>query len=111
MKYRPFPEPISLSVVGFGCWAIGKDYWGDDVDDQTSKAAVHRALDLGVNWFDTAPIYGHGHADRVLVDALAGRSEKSIIATKVGVAIKGDHAQACSPRTTSAPISRPRSSD
>jgi aryl-alcohol dehydrogenase-like predicted oxidoreductase len=86
MKTRRLPgTDLDLSVVGFGCWAIGKTWWGDDVDDATSIAAVRRALDLGVNWFDTAPIYGWGHADETLVAGLGERKRDVVIATKVGV--------------------------
>ena len=91
MKTRRLPgTDLDLSVVGFGCWAIGKTWWGDDVHDATSIAAVRRALDLGVNWFDTAPIYGWGHADETLVAGLGDRKREVVIATKVGVARGAD---------------------
>ncbi|MEZ4428379.1 MAG: aldo/keto reductase [Nannocystaceae bacterium] len=86
MKYRTLPgTDLQLSAVGFGCWAIGKRWWGDGIDDDESIAAVHAALDHGINWFDTAPLYGHGHADELLVRALGPRRKDVIIATKVGV--------------------------
>ncbi|MEC8192143.1 MAG: aldo/keto reductase [Myxococcota bacterium] len=86
---------LEISVVGFGCWAIGKTYWGDDVDDGSSKAAIRAAIDVGINWFDTAPLYGEGHADRVLVDALGPDRHKVVIASKVGVRFgsNGEHAR------------------
>jgi aryl-alcohol dehydrogenase-like predicted oxidoreductase len=96
MKYRQVPHTdMKLSVVGFGCWAVGGRWWGDDVRDETSIAAIHKALDLGINWFDTAPLYGHGHADEVLVRALGPRLKDVIVATKVGVRWDGEgmHAQ------------------
>jgi len=94
MKYRRLPgTDLELSVVGFGCWAIGGLWWGDDVEDEASKRAVRAALDVGINWFDTAPLYGHGRADRVLVEALGDRVGEAVIATKVGVRIDGEHAQ------------------
>ena len=96
MHQRIIPgTDISLSVVGFGCWAMGKQYWGDDVDDDVSVQAVHAALDEGINWFDTAPLYGEGHADSILVQALGTRKQDVVIATKVGVRLGGDdgHAQ------------------
>jgi len=80
---------LELSVIGMGCWAIGKTYWWDDVEDATSVEAVHAALDAGINWFDTAPLYGEGHADEVLREALSGCSEQPVIATKVGVMFQG----------------------
>lgn len=85
MKTRRLPHTdLDLSIVGFGCWAVGKTWWGDDVEDATSVQAIRRALDLGVNWFDTAPIYGWGHADEVLVAGLGDRKRDVVIATKVG---------------------------
>ena len=95
MKKRRLPgTDIDLSVVGFGCWAMGKTYWGDDVDDDTSRAAVREALNCGINWFDTAPLYGEGHADTVLVSALGPDKHHVHIATKVGVRFggEGEHA-------------------
>jgi len=96
MKYRTLPHTdLQLSAIGFGCWAIGGKWWGDDVDDRQSIAAIHAALDHGINWFDTAPLYGHGHADELLVEALGSRRHELVIATKVGVRyqnLTGDHA-------------------
>lgn len=86
MLYRTLPRTdLQLSAIGLGCWAIGGKWWGDDVDDDSSIAAIHAALEHGVNWFDTAPLYGYGHADEVLVRALGSKRHDVIIATKVGV--------------------------
>ncbi|HEY3750579.1 MAG TPA: aldo/keto reductase [Pseudonocardiaceae bacterium] len=82
---------IEVSAVGFGCWAIGGPFsaggkpagWGA-VDDDESIAAVHRALELGVTFFDTADVYGTGHSERLLGQALAGRRDDVVIATKFG---------------------------
>ena len=96
MKYRLIPNTdLNLSVVGFGCWAAGGKWWGKDIRDEDSKAAISAAVDVGINWFDTAPLYGHGHADKVLVDALGPKRHDLVIATKVGVRWdgKGQHAQ------------------
>jgi aryl-alcohol dehydrogenase-like predicted oxidoreductase len=96
MKYRTLPRTdLQLSAIGFGCWAIGGKWWGDDVDDTRSIAAIHAALDHGINWFDTAPLYGHGHAEELLAQALGSRRHDVIIASKVGVRWRhqiGDHA-------------------
>ena len=100
MEQRVLPgTDLSLSVLGFGCWAMGGLWWGDDVRDEDSTAAVDAALDAGVNWFDTAPLYGHGHADYVLVRALGPRLRDVIIATKVGVRWDGEGAHARSDLT------------
>lgn len=91
MRTRRLPNTdLDLSVIGMGCWAMGGLWWGDDVTDVRSFAAVEKALESGINWFDTAPLYGHGRADEVLVRALGARKHDVIIATKVGVRWDGD---------------------
>ncbi|MGB7836801.1 MAG: aldo/keto reductase [Terrimicrobiaceae bacterium] len=80
---------IQVSALGMGCWAIGGPSWAGEtpvgwgkVDDEESIGAVHRALELGVNFFDTADVYGAGHSERVLARALVGRRQQVVIATK-----------------------------
>ncbi len=82
---------IEVSAMGLGCWAIGGPFWRGDtpvgwgeVDDDESVRAIHRALDLGVTFFDTADVYGAGHSERVLARALKGLREGVVIATKFG---------------------------
>ncbi len=76
---------LELSVIGFGAWAIGGgDYafgWGPQ-DDQDSIRAIHKALDMGVNWIDTAPVYGLGRSEEVVGKAVKGIRNELIIATK-----------------------------
>lgn len=82
---------IEVSAIGFGAWAIGGPFsaggqpvgWGA-VDDDESVAAIHRSLDLGVTFFDTADVYGTGHSEQVLRRALDGRRDEVVIATKFG---------------------------
>jgi aryl-alcohol dehydrogenase-like predicted oxidoreductase len=82
---------IEVSALGLGCWAIGGLAWREEtpvgwgeVDDNESIRAIHRALDLGVNFFDTADVYGAGHSERVVARALAGKRQQVVIATKFG---------------------------
>jgi len=83
MKYRELGRTgWKVSEISFGAWAIG-GFWGD-VDDRESLAALHRAVDLGVNFFDTADVYGDGRSERLLAQLKRERSEKIIIATKAG---------------------------
>lgn len=73
---------IPVSALGVGCWAMGGRGWGGGADDAESIRGLHRALEMGVNFFDTADVYGFGHSERVLGQALAGRREQVVIATK-----------------------------
>jgi len=84
MKYRELGKTgYTVSEVSFGAWAIG-DAWGD-VNDDESIAALHRAVDLGVNFFDTADVYGDGRSERLLAKLKRDRAgEEIIIATKAG---------------------------
>jgi aryl-alcohol dehydrogenase-like predicted oxidoreductase len=74
MKTNPLGNSdLAISPVGLGAWAIGGDWefgWGRQ-DDAQSIAAIHRALELGVNWIDTAAVYGLGHSEEVIARALA----------------------------------------
>jgi len=87
---------LEVSAVGMGCWAIGGPWtwaqpgrepypagWGN-TDDEESIRAVHAALDMGVNFFDTAANYGAGHSEVVLGQSLKGKRDKVVIATKFG---------------------------
>lgn len=88
MKYRTLPgTDLQLSAIGLGCWALG-----EDADARAMDAAVGAALEVGVDWFDTAPIYGDGAADERLVRALGSRRHGVTIATKVGVRRQGGRA-------------------
>jgi aryl-alcohol dehydrogenase-like predicted oxidoreductase len=76
-------SPLEVTVIGFGAWAIGGSGWGQ-VEDEESVVAIQRSIDLGVNFIDTAPIYGMGHSEEVVGKALAGRRDKVVLATKCG---------------------------
>jgi len=76
---------LHITPIGFGAWAIGGSGWAfgwGTQDDQESIAAINCALDLGVNWTDTAAIYGLGHSEEVVAKALKGRSNRPYIFTK-----------------------------
>lgn len=77
---------IQASVLGLGCWAIGGGSWWGENDDSTSIATIHRAVELGINWIDTAPAYGFGHSETVVGKALKGlQRDKVLISTKCGL--------------------------
>jgi myo-inositol catabolism protein IolS len=75
---------LNVSAIGFGCWAIGGHGYGD-VDDDESIKTIRTALDLGINFFDTADVYGFGHSEEILSKALGKERKKVIIATKFGM--------------------------
>src|SRR5215469_1564651 len=83
---------LDVSPLGLGCWAIGgpTEYhgnhfgWGEINEDEAIRA-IHIACDAGITFFDTADIYGTGHSERILGQALAGRRDQVLIATKFGL--------------------------
>ncbi len=85
---------LEITRIGLGSWALGGGGWAyawGPQEDEDSIATIHRALELGVNWIDTAAVYGLGHAEEVVGRALAGRRDKCIVATKCGrLGKKGD---------------------
>jgi aryl-alcohol dehydrogenase-like predicted oxidoreductase len=83
MKYRELGTTgMKISEVSFGAWAIGAD-WGT-VDDKDSLAALHRAIDLGINFIDTADVYGMGRSEKLIAQLRKERSETIHVATKAG---------------------------
>ena len=85
MRYRLLGQSgIEASVVAFGAWAVGGWWWGG-ADDSESIAAIRRALDLGINFIDTAPAYGMGHSEEVVGKAIKGRRDEVVLATKCGL--------------------------
>lgn len=76
---------LSITPIGFGSWAIGGSgyqfAWGAQ-DDNESIAAIQRALDLGINWIDTAAVYGLGHSEEIVARAIKGRSPRPYVFTK-----------------------------
>src|SRR5438105_600451 len=84
MEYRAFGQTgIQISAVGIGCWEIGGGY--GSIEEAEFARAVNRALDLGINCFDTAEAYGRGASERALARALGGRRGEAVITTKFGV--------------------------
>jgi len=79
---------LEITPLGVGAWAIGgggwQFAWGAQ-DDNESIEAIHAALDKGINWIDTAAIYGLGHSEEVVGRAIAGRADKPLVFTKCGI--------------------------
>lgn len=87
MKFKTVPamSDMQFSAVGFGCWGIsGGDVWNNTVDEDSIKT-VQKAVDLGVNFFDVAPVYGMGHAEEILGKALKGQRKSVLVGSKCGL--------------------------
>jgi len=84
---------MQITPIGFGAWAIGGgdwEYaWGPQ-DDADSISAIHRAVDAGINWIDTAAVYGLGHSEEVVARALKGMSKKPYVFTKCSLVWDGE---------------------
>jgi aryl-alcohol dehydrogenase-like predicted oxidoreductase len=84
MEYRPFGQTgLQVSAIGFGCWEIGGGY--GHFDEAEVIAAIHRAMDLGINCFDTAEGYGKGRSEALLAKALGARRRDVLVVTKFGI--------------------------
>jgi aryl-alcohol dehydrogenase-like predicted oxidoreductase len=106
---------MAITRVGFGAWAIGGTEWspaGRALGDEVSIAAIRRAIERGINWIDTAPIYGRGHSEEVVRRALEGlpNGERPYVFTKCGI-VWDEQDQQAPPRWVGAPASLRRELD
>ncbi len=86
MRYKKFPKvKEELSAIGLGCWGIGGGRGWPAAEEKGSIRAIHAALEGGINFIDTAPIYGKGHSEEILGKALEGRRSKVFLASKCGL--------------------------
>ena len=89
MKYTNIgTSNLEVSSICLGTWVFGGDCWGE-VDDAVSARVVEAAIDKGINFIDTAPIYGSGRSEEVIGKAIKGKRDSLVIATKCGLKIKG----------------------
>src|SRR5947209_19133600 len=97
MQTRQFGNTdMQITPIGLGAWAIcGAD--GGPQDDEDSIATIHRAIDLGINWIDTAAVYGFGHSEEGVAMALQGRSDRPYLFTKCSLrgVDKGEQPKIC----------------
>ncbi len=83
MKYREFSDVgWKVSEIGIGCWAIGSE-WGD-VSVEDAKEALYTSIDNGINFFDTADVYGDGRSEKIISEVLKNSNEQIYVATKAG---------------------------
>jgi aryl-alcohol dehydrogenase-like predicted oxidoreductase len=86
MEYRTLGKSdLNVSAIGYGAWGIGgKPFWSTEGED-SSISSIEKAIDLGINFFDTAPVYGFGYSEELLGKALQAKRKDVIIATKCGM--------------------------
>ncbi|MYB30768.1 MAG: aldo/keto reductase [Cenarchaeum sp. SB0663_bin_5] len=85
MKYRRLGNTdIQISEIGFGAWTIALDWWGKKIDESEAKRMIKKAYDCGINFFETADMYGKGKSERLLGEALEGVRDDVVISTKYG---------------------------
>ena len=85
MKYRKLGSSgIEVSEIGFGAWTIGLDWWGKKIDDDEAIRMLKRAYDLGINFYETADMYGRGKSEKMIGQAFKGMREEVIYSTKWG---------------------------
>ncbi len=100
---------LRITPVGFGAWAIGggdwRFGWGDQ-DDTASIEAIRKAIELGINWIDTAAVYGLGHSEEVVRKALEGMSERPYVFTKCGLVPSADDPKTPAENISAASIKR-----
>jgi aryl-alcohol dehydrogenase-like predicted oxidoreductase len=100
---------LHITPIGFGAWAIGggdwRFGWGAQ-DDAESIAAIRKAIDLGINWIDTAAVYGFGHSEEIVRKALDGMSERPYVFTKCGLVPSADDAKTPVENISAASIKR-----
>ena len=92
IKRRLGHSDLEITSIGLGTWAIGGRQWGGGQDDRASVEAIHAAVDHGVNWIDTAPIYGSGHSEEVVGRAVKAlpASRRPYVFTKFGLGVNVD---------------------
>jgi len=85
MKYKTLGKSgIKVSEIGFGAWTIGLDWWGKKIEEDEAKRMLKRAYDLGINFFETADMYGKGISEKLIGQVFKGMREEVVISTKYG---------------------------
>jgi aryl-alcohol dehydrogenase-like predicted oxidoreductase len=83
MEYRTFGQTgMKISEIGYGAWGIGGSMWQDSNDDESFRA-LHRAIDLGLNFIDTALVYGDGHSENIIAKVIKERKEQLYVTSKI----------------------------
>ncbi len=105
MEYRQLGKSdLSVSVIGYGAWGIGGEPFWNTEGEESSIRSIEKAIDLGINFYDTAPVYGFGYSEELLGRALQSKRKDVIIATKCGLVWEKEELKAIRKRATSESI-------
>ncbi len=106
MEYRQLGKSdLNVSVIGYGAWGIGGEPFWSTEGEESSIRSIEKAIDLGINFYDTAPVYGFGYSEELLGKALQSKRKDVIIATKCGLVWEKEELKAIRKRATRASIS------
>lgn len=90
MKYKTLGKSgIKVSEIGFGAWTIALDWWGKKIEDDEAKRMLKKAYDLGINFFETADMYGKGKSEKLIGEVFKGMRDEVVISTKYGYDFSG----------------------
>jgi aryl-alcohol dehydrogenase-like predicted oxidoreductase len=85
MKYKTLGKSgIKVSEIGFGAWTIGLDWWGKKIEDDEAKRMLKKAYDVGINFFETADMYGKGKSEKLIGEVFKGMRDEIVISSKYG---------------------------
>ena len=85
MKYKKLGKSgIEVSEIGFGAWSIALDWWGKKIEEDEAKRMLKKAYDLGINYFETADMYGKGKSEKLIGEVFKGMRDEVVISTKYG---------------------------
>ena len=85
MKYKTLGKSgIKVSEIGFGAWTIGLDWWGKKIEDAEAKRMLKKAYDVGINFFETADMYGKGKSEKLIGEVFKGMRDEIVISSKYG---------------------------
>ena len=83
MKYKKLGKSgIKVSEIGFGAWTIALNWWGKEIQEDEAKRMLKKAYDLGINFFETADMYGKGKSEKLIGEVFSGMRDEVIISTK-----------------------------
>jgi len=89
LKYKKLGKSgIKVSEIGFGAWTIALNWWGKEIEEDEAKRMLKKAYDLGINFFETADMYGKGKSEKLIGEVFSGMRNEVVISTKYSMILK-----------------------